>query len=243
VFLLASLAVAGPFMAKSLRSAQTPLYPLTGVVLEPQGCDPGKVTGLIDRDKKSCDWKAIKDGYGHGRSLTAWVKHFWLIAVPETGVNNAFDYPLGLTYLLFLVPFVVLSVTALGSRKVSVLAVFCGVYWLLWWMGSQQARFFFVPMVGMFVTVAAGIDKPSRILLSCIILALALTLVSVYRAHQPDFGRSAYQVLRDKDKALLAMAKGVPPGKVVVLDFTDAALAPFAIDVQGIDTTFVIKRP
>jgi len=45
---------------------------------------------------------AMKDAYGLKRSLPGFVKHFWLVAVPEQGVNNRFDYPLGLIYLLCL---------------------------------------------------------------------------------------------------------------------------------------------
>jgi hypothetical protein len=242
-FFLVSLAVAGPFMVKSWQIAQTPLYPVTDVILKPGGCVPANLVGFADLQKKACAWKLTKDSYGHGRSLGALLRHFWLVAVPETGVNNAFDYPLGLTYLLFLGPFMALLARSFRLRKVPVLGVFCVVYWLLWWMGSQQARFFLVPLVGMFVTVAAGIGKPSRVLLSCLVLALTFTAISVFRAHQPDFGKSAYQVLRDKDKELLVMANDAPPRQPVALDFNDAAFAPFAIDVRGADNIFVIQRP
>ncbi len=123
-----------------------------------------------------------------------------------------------------------------------VLAVFVVVYWALWFFGSQQSRFLLIPLVGMFIFVAVELGKPSRIFLGCILLALSMTAASVVRAHRPDFGRSAYGVLRAEDRALLERARTVRAGEIVEVAAPDVAFAPFLVDVRSASNTFVIGR-
>src|SRR3990167_8324901 len=82
-FCIVSFVVAGPFVAKSLYYAGTPLFPF-GV---------GALAINQSIDKNSLEWRSLvrktqevlatKDQYGSGRSLLEFLRHFWLIAVPE----------------------------------------------------------------------------------------------------------------------------------------------------------------
>ena len=88
------------FVAKSLYYSGTPFSGCTRVIQDKE----------IDYD--SAWWRSLQQAsniwtneeargqYGPWPLVLAFVKHFWLIAVPEKGVNNAFDYPVGLPYLL-----------------------------------------------------------------------------------------------------------------------------------------------
>ncbi|PIW64371.1 MAG: hypothetical protein COW13_00915, partial [Candidatus Omnitrophica bacterium CG12_big_fil_rev_8_21_14_0_65_50_5] len=101
IFLVSSCVIAGPFLVKTLAHAGTPLYPFAvGSLNRP--IDP--VSGHWRSLLRNAEYMVhdVKDDYGHGRSPVDFLKHFWLIAVPEKDVNNAFDYPLGLVYLLVL---------------------------------------------------------------------------------------------------------------------------------------------
>lgn len=74
------------------------------------------------------------------------------------------------------------------------------------------------------------------------LIALALTSLSVLRAHYHDFGRAHYDVLREKDKELLLMPAGGDVQRPVTLDFFDAAFAGFAVDVVYGDSVFILKH-
>jgi len=239
-FLLLSVLIAGPFMAKSGVHAGTPFYPLTANVLRSGGCAPGALGALSPLERNACQWLVIKDDYGHGRSLAAFVKHLWLVAVPENGVNNSFDYPLGLMYLLFLLPFLFLFRNGLMGKEFSALAIFSLVFWGLWFLGAQQSRFLLIPVVGLFICVASAFQKPSRIFLACVLLALALTATSVLRAHRPDWGRGACEVLRAEDKALLEKAKTLKPGVAAEWPSPAIAFASFAVKMTSPSGVFVI---
>jgi hypothetical protein len=191
--------------------------------------------------QKANECVGVKEAYGTGRSLKNFLQHFWFLAVPEKDVNNRFDYPVGLTYLLFLGPFLYGLFVAIHRREFPVLPFLVCFFWALWWLGSQQSRFLFVPIILLFVCVATAEKFFSRVLLTVMVLALALTAISVVRAHQADFGKRRYEVLRERDRQLLEMGKNVDRKSPVVLDFYDVAFADFAVDVRNQDSIFVIK--
>lgn len=242
-WLAATVIVAGPFMAKSWEAARTPLYPMTAAILKPGACPAGEGR-LSELERNSCAWKGVRDNYGHGHSLGALIKHFWLLAVPERGVNNAYDYPLGLTYLLLLYPFALMLWQGCRSGNMSPLIVFVVIYWGLWFGGCQQSRFLMVPLVAMAIAVFSRQQAFSRVLLACLCVSLALTVLSVWRAHRQDFGRPVKDILRIEDRRLLEMAQSVTPGEMVELSRADVGFASFKVKVNQPHDLFVLNgRP
>lgn len=239
VFGIAGLMIAGPFAARSLAIAATPVYPLftnsLSVLL------PGKkvAPAVIEKAAEAMD---SRDGYGIGRGPFAFLAHIPVIAVPTRSVNNPFDYPLGLTYLLFIGPFLWVVVQAARKRALTVEMLIVVFYWMLWWFGSQQSRFLFIPLVLIFVVISAEWKKPSRVVWLCLLVALAFEALSMVRAHKNDWGKSAWDVLRPQDRALIEQAKAVHPGEKLLTDRFDAAFAPVAVDVRDNPSVFVIRR-
>jgi len=207
-FVLLSLFIAGPFIGKSLYYAGTPLYPFM----------PGSIGINKDIQKNEKAWQSKlaasrywvnngRNSYGHGRSPSAFVKHFWLIAVPEKGVNNKYDYPVGLAYLIFLGPFLFKFFSLLSNKKIPIIALFIICYWLTWWMGSQQTRFLYIPILLMFIVVLAEIRIYSKTLMGVLAIAVSINAVSILRAHENDFGKMGEQVLRSEDRRISAISK------------------------------------
>lgn len=237
-FLLTGVLIAGPFLWRSWLVAGTPVYPLTVTAMTGNCSTPVELSAL---DRTACRWVAMKDEYGHGRSWGDFLRHFWLISVPEKGVNNSFDYPVGFMYLLLLGPFLLFVFGRNGLISSSWwLALFCVVYWGCWWFGSQQSRFLLIPLTGMAIVVAATFRSPGRSFRMAVILALGLTALSVVRAHQADWGRSAYDVLRPEDRNLLTRAREILPGMVLSVDRPDVAFAPVRVTVSSRESPFVV---
>jgi hypothetical protein len=235
VFILLSTVTAGPFVIKSTHYAGTPLYPFA----------PGMVLLNKHIDKASTAWQSltnasqkwvteIKDSYGYGRSPLIFLKHFWLIAVPDEGVNNKYDYPLGLVYLLLVGPFVGLFINALKTKRLPIIPIFIVIYWLFWWMGSQQSRLLYIPVLLMLIVTFSELKVHSKALMTAFMIALIFNALSIFRAHRHDFGQSHIEVLREKDVGLLEMNKEYLRRKgrgMIDLDYHDAAFAQFPVRV------------
>ncbi len=233
-FSLLSIVIAGPFIAKSIYFVGTPLFPFV----------PGLIKINPNIDYTSQAWQEImiasqthmqiRHVYGHGHSLIPFLKHFWLIAVPEKDVNNSYDYPLGLPYLLFAGPFIYFFIRSIRRRKFSVLAFFLVINWLSWWCGSHQARFLYVPLILMFLMVAVAYETPLKALQVGLIVALLLNGLSLVRAHKPDFGRAYSEVLRPEDREIVKMNEDFlrsGRSEVMHLNHADAAFAQFPVVV------------
>lgn len=246
-FTVFSLLIGGPFVLKSLFYAQTPLYPFAPGIM-PHSLNPGI-------HPESVKWKSIrassyahlstKDQYGHGRSLSSFIKHFWLIAVPEKGVNNTFDYPLGLITLLLVGPFIYYFIKGALKKELSLIGIFIIIYWLSWWFGSQQARFLYIPVLFIIITSINYLEPPSKILLTIFILALGLNFISILRAHKNDLLTSdAKLILRERDREVLKLNEEYFAQKrkgYVYLDFHDAPYAQFPFMVSKEKLPFVIS--
>ncbi len=243
IFLVLSILIGGPFIIKSTVCSGTPLYPFK----------PGLIKLNPNIDDHSKHWESLmgatkthmttKDQYGHGRSLGSFIKHFWLVAVPEKGVNNTFDYPLGLMFLVFLGPFFMLIAQSLKKGEIPLLPLWAVVFWLSWWMGSQQARFLYIPLVLIYLTVGTGFKFQTKIFKCAVTLSMFLAVLSVYRAHKPDFGKSSWEVLRDKDKTVVEMSKRqIADGKMesVNLEYHDVPYAQFPVTVTKEKWPYVI---
>jgi len=232
-FIVAGIVIAGPFIAKSTYYAGTPLYPFFPGLINVSSIDK---TSLLWQSLEVASQKHLttKDAYGSGKSLADFALHLWMVAVPEQGVNNRYDYPLGLPYLLFVVPFIYFTFISLKRRKLPLLSIFIILYWILWWLGSQQSRFLFVPLILMIITVAAAIEQPSKVFVFCLTLSLLLCAISFSRAYYRDFGISRYGILREQDKQIIKMNKAYREDKrndVVVLERYDVAYANFPVKV------------
>lgn len=133
------------------------------------------------------------DGYGLGRGAGAFVAHLWRISVPALGtVNNVYDYPLGLTWVLLLV-LLAASVPDWIRAKIPppevVLAV---VLWVLWWVTSQQSRWLYPFMAfALLATVHLQLRANRSLLVATLLGAGCLSIVSQARAIGTDLGASA----------------------------------------------------
>ena len=237
---LLSMFIAGPFLIKSLYYAQTPVFPLgVGTVVVPGFNDAINQHRLDSFRQSATLCLSLKDGYGMGQTVEAFLKHLWLIAVPQWGVNNCYDYPVGLIYLLLLVPFIYFLVVTVKKGFYPIIPLMVVLFWGTWWFGSQQTRFLLIPLLLMAIVVIAAIKKPSKVFISCTIIALMLTTVSVLRAHQPDWGKLPLEVLRPKDKELLKLNQEQGKNQRD-LDFIDAAYATFPIRIIKQDAYHVL---
>jgi hypothetical protein len=232
-FVLVSVCVAGPFMAKSLHYAGTPFFPVAVGAFPHPGLPEGTAGWTsLSASAQYLTQSIANDGYG--RSVIDFVTHLWMIAVPEAGVNNAFDYPLGLTYLIFLGPFVFFLVTAVRKKEFPVLPCLVVVYWLLWWMSVRETRHLYIPVLLMFLTVAVQIKKPSKILMTIILTAMLLNAVSVFRAHIPHWGPGE-EVLGPNDRVLVEMSRQYLKDQrsdMVELEWFEVAFAQFPAVVR-----------
>ena len=238
VFLISSVLIAAPYLVKSFYYTGTPLYPFGVGVLSPLAeHQPDYWQAILQRAQ---DCLAEKDKYGHGRSVSAFVKHWWLIAVPEKGVNNAFDYPVGMVYLLVLAPFMWHVVVTLKSKRLPVISAVILVWWLTWWFGSQQSRFLLVPICMMVVIAVASMPKLNRVFMMAVMMTLGLEVISLVNAHRADWGKPYFDVLRGKDKKLVLL--NPESAGTLDVDFPDVAFASLPVNVNNDNSVYVIAH-
>jgi len=185
-----------------------------------------------------------KDDYGYGRTFIDFLRHLWLVAVPDKGVNNQYDYPLGLPYLLCIGPFLWMFFLDLKRKAFTVVPFFIIIYWLLWWLGSQQARFLYILLIMIFIYVFSRIEPISDVLLVCLVFALCINALSIWRAHKDDFFVPMHKILRDKDIWLLKLNKeylnNEGDGKSITIVYPEAAFARFPVMVNRTQLPFVL---
>ncbi len=244
-WLLVSLPVAGPFVAKSIYYSGTPLFPfLPGFIGHPAlALDPAVWSSVL----KASQWctSEIRNEYGQGRGLVDFIKHWWLIAVPTKGVVNAYDYPLGLSYLLLVGPFLLNVANDLRRRLWPPLSVLALLLWGLWWLSSQQSRFLFVPLLLIFILSIANLQRPFQALLVGLLAALAMNTVSVYNANKQDLFKPAWQVLRPVDRDLVELSRRYwrNPTGWVPRPWPDVAYAQFPVLVTNSDPPHDLWTP
>ncbi len=192
-FLVISLFVALPFMIKSWTAAGTPFYPLRWNASAQQALSalPGRAAAL---DRAADSYLGTRKVAINASSIKDFLFSFWQVAVPAKGVNNKFDYPLGLVYLIFLGPFGFLFYKQLSQRCFSWGAGFVVFYWLSWWWGMQDSRFLYIPVLFMIFYGCAHL-RISNILILILCFSLGLNAVSLYRDYKSDFGRSPAEIL------------------------------------------------
>ncbi len=233
----ASGIIAGPFLIKSFYYTGTLLYPFGAGVFAPMtSYDSTHWQSIVDK-ANAC--LSMKDAYGHGRSVLDFIKHWWLVAIPEKGVNNAFDYPVGLVYLLILAPFLFYLCKSLCSKTLPILSLSVLIWWMTWWFGSQQSRFLLVPVVLMICLTLAKLPKLSKVLLLLIALSLSVETMSLINAHRADWGTNYMEIIRQEDKSLVDACWGK---EGITWNRADIAFASCRVDVTGEDNPFVISH-
>ncbi len=240
--IVGSLVIAGPFLIKSYQFSGTPLYPF-GVGLLGEGRLEQNPEVWVSLNKATDSHLSTRDWYGYGRNWSQFFKHFWILAVPDQGVNNKYDYPLGLMYLVFLLPFLTFFAQSLRKKELPILAIFTIMYWVSWWFGSQQARFLYIPLILIYIITIPKLKNNSFILLSVCVLSLMFSSISVLRAHKADFQKTAYEVLDPNYLKHIKLSKSylvLQRNDVVSLKEHEVAFAQFPVRVEQEKYPFVI---
>lgn len=230
-----SIVVAGPFVAKSVYYAGTPLFPFMPGLIKFHQIPDGSAAWVSLVNMSGYTMEFVRNTYGYGRSLIDFICHFWLIAVPSQGVNNAFDYPLGLSYLAALGPFVFFMVKSFMNRKLALFPCLAVMFWLIWFAGSQQTRWLYVPVLIMFLCVSTSMIKPARILLGVLLLAVIFNFVAIFRAYRSDFKKTRQNILREKDRDLVELSRQYMERNqkgYIVLDDPEVAYAQFPVLIR-----------
>ena len=204
LLIVLSVPVAGPFMVKSIFYAGTPLFPL-GLGLMEGALIKNHPSSWESLQQAVHVWMNLGNSYGHGKGLVSFIKHWWMLGVPEKSVNNAFDYPLGLTYLLMIGPFLWYLIKDILRRQFSPLSFLSVIIWVLWWFTAQQSRFLYLPLLIIFIVVIARFEKISKAFFVCLLISLFLQAVSLWGAHKGDINKWGIDVLRSQDKQLLQL--------------------------------------
>ncbi|MBF0483611.1 MAG: hypothetical protein HQL25_02780 [Candidatus Omnitrophica bacterium] len=235
-----SIFIGGPFIYKSIYYTGTPAYPFfTGMVHNSHyQQDQMKWLGVI---KKSKELLNIKDMYGKGRGGREFFEQFWVLAVPEKGVNNRFDYPLGLPYLLALLPFFYLFYKQIQIGKIEAVYLFIIIFWVIWWLGSQQSRFLFVPLGLILIRIYSLPLMRKKMVFIALTIAIFLCTLSIVRDNRRDIFKSGLEVLSQKDRELMRISATLDKSKTVKLDFLEIAFAGFPVDVDKKDSLFVFN--
>lgn len=244
-FLGLSIIIGGPFVLRSLYCTGSPLCPF--FLHDERDVPP------FWKDRDPAEWHnfrvakemdlSMRDAYGLPKTLFNFVKHLWLAAVPEKDVNNRFDYPIGLVYLLCLGPFLWLWLRSLMEKRIALIPLFIILFWASWWFGSQQTRFLYVPLLLIYILVLSKFSK-SWVLLSAVILALAFNCLSVVRAHKADWGKPRIEVVRPDDAAMVELSRSyVTAGRrdKVTLETSEITFARFPAFVAKEQFPFIIK--
>jgi hypothetical protein len=247
IFILCSLFIALPFILKSLYYAGTPLFPFIPGLVKPGGIETG--THYWQSIVESANSHLFSSrNYGSGTSFIDFLKHLWILSVPENSVNNRYDYPIGLPYLLFLAPFLYSLVRSFLKKELPLIPVFAVIYWMMWWFGAQQARFFFIPLMLIFITSAAMFRELPKLLAISLLIAILFNAMSIIRFSYKDIKTSRVilkreQVLLPSDRLLLERSRSYienhESGPIELSDYC-IAYAQFPVIVTKKHMPFVL---
>lgn len=177
-------------IAINLERAGTPLFPFITCKLPSTGCHAAAGMAIQNSANENI---GIRNAYGFGRGPLAFAIHLWRISVPNAklGVNNEYDYPLGLVWLFWLVFAFYALRDFYRTRHMHPYIFAAFLFWLTWWLGSHQARWLY-PVLALGWLGSIEIQKKihPQVLLLALVLSSCLTLVSTWRAFGPDFSRS-----------------------------------------------------
>ncbi len=180
----------------SLNASGTPLFPFFACAFaEGKYCADEKRSIL---EESASLLLATRGTYGSGRGLQALFDHFWRISVPTKGVNNEFDYPLGLPWLLLLVmaPFAIAR-----ERRLNSFLALAVLFWALWWMNSHQSRWLYPTLAFGFLGTIEIQKMASRLLPALVAVSLLFTSISQFRSLAPTIRLSPGEIRsREEEK-------------------------------------------
>jgi len=240
-FVITFVLVGFPFILKSFNHTGSPLFPFFVGLFKPRIAHSAAFRATLS--ESGPQQLAARTLYGQARSLMGLMTCWWWIAVPEGGVNNRFDYPMGLPWLLFIAPFAILLASDLWRRRLSLAAFFTTCFLLSWWLASQEARYLYLPLILMIVTVVTATPLGrSAVLMAGLGAALFLNLVSVYRSDRASFGKPPLSILRPADRDLVLMSRQLETTSPQGIDVNQGGVtyAEFPVRSVGNDTMWTL---
>ncbi len=207
-FATLAIVVASALLARSawidLQRTGTPFFPIATCVWKAApGCQG--LAGELIRESSQHIHAAVSTTYGNGKGPLAFVRHLWRVAVPTQGVNNEFDYPLGLPWLLLL-PFIALTLGSARSRELPfpyILALGL-LFWAFWWVSSQQARWLYPTLaLGWLGTLEAQRRTHLRVIFACLLASGLLSFASEWRALKASLTTPAAQLQRSHEEVVV----------------------------------------
>jgi hypothetical protein len=195
VFAILSVLLLARSASISMGATGTPLFPFAACRLsQPELCAPEKREIL---EQSASQLLATRDNYGLGRGPAAFFQHLWRVSVPTSGVNNEYDYPLGLPWVLLLV---LLIFSVINGQWRNPLVQLTLIFWVLWWLNSHQSRWLYpVLAFGLLATIPMQL-RAQRVLPALIAMSFAFTLLSQYRSLTPTIHMSAGEI-REREEA------------------------------------------
>ncbi len=194
-------------MARSIvvgiERAGTPIFPFFTCVFSVTNCQGA--AGESIRAIAAAQFGTI-DGYGLGRGAGAIISHLWRISVPAVGsVNNVYDYPLGLTWVLLLVLLAASAPVWVKAKRIPPELMLAAVLWLLWWVTSQQSRWLY-PFIafGLLATVQLQLRANRILLLMVLAGAACISLLSQARAISADMRASAGSIQAQQEASIVS---------------------------------------
>jgi hypothetical protein len=201
ILLLARSAVVG------MRVAGTPLFPFF-VCMDASA--PGCAGPAEENIRESArQHLGTRDVYGNGRGLKALISHVWRVAVPTQGVNNEYDYPLGLPWLIGVLLLIISLVGGIRERRVTAECAVALAFWVVWWAGSHQSRWLY-PTIAFAWLGTQGLQRliERRVLLGALAVSGAFSLISQWRSLGPALARPSTDIQAEQVRRVARDAEG-----------------------------------
>jgi hypothetical protein len=191
----------------SLQATGTPLFPFGACRIAQGELCSGKSREILEESTQGL--LGTRDLYGNGRGPLAFMQHLWRVAVPSSGVNNEFDYPLGLPWLLLMV-LLGFSLARGGRRDPMVQLTL--LFWLLWWLNSHQSRWLYPVLAFGFLATLPLMIQARRFFPFLLATSLVFSLISQVRSLLPTAHLSAREIQAREEAKVRWAGKGVLVG-------------------------------
>jgi hypothetical protein len=172
-----SMALLARSSLQSLAETGTPLFPFVHCRLA-----HGTYCGSASLEATAQQLLAVRTAYGNGRGPTSFLLHLWRVAIPTRGVNNEFDYPLGLPWLLLVVLAGFGFFKGAWRRPLFQLAA---LFWILWWLNAHQSRWLYPTIAFGLLATLPEQARAWRTLPFLLLLSSGFSLISELHALGP----------------------------------------------------------